>query len=71
MAHAVRAGVVWVNDHHRSDPASPRGGFKMSGPGHEKGLEEVRGDADVKSIWVSLDDQPIRWHDDARTQRLN
>ena len=72
VAHGIRAGVVWVNDYHRIDPASPWGGFKMSGSGRENGLEAVRGYTDVKSVWVSLDDQPVRWYDDAAgTQRLN
>ena len=35
-------GIVWINDHHRIDPASPWGGFKDSGIGSENGLEAYR-----------------------------
>jgi phenylacetaldehyde dehydrogenase len=31
VAHRLQFGIVWINDHHRVDPASPWGGFKMSG----------------------------------------
>ncbi len=72
VARGIRAGVVWINDYHRIDPASPWGGFKMSGTGRENGLEAVRSYTEVKSVWVNLDEQPIRWYDDgAGTQRLN
>jgi acyl-CoA reductase-like NAD-dependent aldehyde dehydrogenase len=72
VAHALRAGVVWLNDYHRIDPASPWGGFKMSGTGRENGLEAVRQYTEVKSIWVSLDAKPIAWYDaGAGTARLN
>ncbi len=44
----------------------------MSGSRRENGLEAVRGYTDVKSVRVSLEDQPVRWYDDgAGTQRLN
>jgi acyl-CoA reductase-like NAD-dependent aldehyde dehydrogenase len=71
-AQAIRAGIVWVNDYHRIDPASPWGGFKLSGVGRENGLEAIRNYTEVKSIWVSLDDRPNRWYEaDAGTERLN
>ena len=38
VAHALKSGTVWVNDHHRIDPASPWGGFKDSGIGTENGV---------------------------------
>jgi acyl-CoA reductase-like NAD-dependent aldehyde dehydrogenase len=72
VAQAIRAGVVWINDYHRIDPASPWGGFKMSGFGRENGLEAIRHYTEVKSIWVSLDERPNRWYEaGADTQRLN
>ncbi len=30
VASAVKAGIVWINDHHRLDPASPWGGVDDS-----------------------------------------
>lgn len=72
VAQAIRAGIVWINDYHRIDPASPWGGFKMSGFGRENGLEAIRHYTEVKSIWVSLDDRPNRWYEEGEgTQRLN
>ena len=38
----VRAGVFWVNAHHRNDPSTPWGGFKESGIGRENGWEAFR-----------------------------
>src|SRR5690606_116150 len=35
LAERLEAGVIWINDHHRIDPASPWGGFKDSGIGLE------------------------------------
>jgi acyl-CoA reductase-like NAD-dependent aldehyde dehydrogenase len=72
VAHAIRAGIVWINDYHRIDPASPWGGLKMSGFGRENGLEAIRHCTEVKSVWVSMDDRPIQWYEGGTdTQRLN
>jgi acyl-CoA reductase-like NAD-dependent aldehyde dehydrogenase len=71
VAQAVRAGIVWINDYHRIDPASPWGGFKLSGIGRENGEEAIRQYTEVRSIWVGLDDQPNRWYEDGGSQRLN
>lgn len=37
VAQGVRAGIVWINAHHRNDPSSPWGGFGHSGIGRENG----------------------------------
>jgi acyl-CoA reductase-like NAD-dependent aldehyde dehydrogenase len=72
VAGAIRAGIVWINDYHRIDPASPWGGLKMSGFGRENGLEAVRHYTEVKSVWVSLDERPNQWYEGGSgTQRLN
>ncbi|MFB3817496.1 MAG: aldehyde dehydrogenase [Candidatus Methylomirabilales bacterium] len=71
LAQALRAGIVWINDYHRIDPASPWGGFKMSGIGRENGLEAIRSYTEVKSIWVSLDERPNRWYETEDMQRLS
>ncbi|HTU02388.1 MAG TPA: aldehyde dehydrogenase, partial [Candidatus Sulfotelmatobacter sp.] len=63
VAQALQAGVVWINDYHRIDPASPWGGFKLSGIGRENGLEAIRQYTEVKSIWVNLDERPNRWYE--------
>ncbi len=72
VAQAIRAGIVWINDYHRIDPASPWGGLKMSGFGRENGLEAIRHCTEVKSVWVSMDDRPIQWYESGGgSQRLN
>jgi acyl-CoA reductase-like NAD-dependent aldehyde dehydrogenase len=72
VAQAIRAGIVWINDYHRIDPASPWGGLKMSGFGRENGLEAIRHCTDVKSVWVGMEDGPIQWYESGKgSQRLN
>ena len=71
VATAVLSGTIWINDHHRNDPASPWGGFKNSGYGRENGLDAVREFTDVKSIWVNLRDEPVTWYDTDEPTRLN
>jgi acyl-CoA reductase-like NAD-dependent aldehyde dehydrogenase len=72
VAQAIRAGIVWINDYHRIDPASPWGGFRMSGFGRENGLEAIRHCTEVKSVWVSTNDRPIEWYESGKgAQRLN
>lgn len=42
VAGSVRAGMIWVNDHHRNDPRSIWGGFGDSGHGKENGWDALR-----------------------------
>ena len=42
LAERLECGIVWINDHHRIDPALPWGGMKDSGIGREAGLEGYR-----------------------------
>jgi acyl-CoA reductase-like NAD-dependent aldehyde dehydrogenase len=72
VAHAVKAGIVWINDHHRLDPASPWGGVADSGVGREFGIESFNDHFDVKSIMVATADMPFDWYrETANQQRLN
>jgi acyl-CoA reductase-like NAD-dependent aldehyde dehydrogenase len=54
VAHAVRAGTVWVNCYRSVSPSAPFGGFKTSGIGRENGLEAIREYTEVKTVWVEL-----------------
>jgi len=38
ISQGLRAGVIWANTFNKFDPASPFGGYKESGVGHEGGL---------------------------------
>jgi acyl-CoA reductase-like NAD-dependent aldehyde dehydrogenase len=71
VSDALRAGVIWVNDYHRIDPASPWGGFGMSGYGRENGFEAVQMFTEVKSVWVPLEEQPVDWYTSDDERRLN
>ncbi|WP_373321917.1 aldehyde dehydrogenase [Methylobacterium dankookense] len=69
VAASVKAGIVWVNDHHRLDPASPWGGVDDSGLGRECGLESFDDHFNVKSIMVATHDSPFDWYRDTAGQR--
>lgn len=72
MADNIEAGIVWINDHHRVDAASPWGGFKLSGTGREFGKEAFEAYFDVKAVMVNVGDRPFDWYDMAATEiRLN
>ena len=61
VAHLMDVGLVWINDHHRNDPASPWGGTKDSGIGRENGLEALRQYTQTHSVVVNLSSQPFDW----------
>jgi aldehyde dehydrogenase (NAD+) len=54
VAHAIRAGTVWINMYHTLDTGSPFGGYKQSGYGRELGKYALDLYTQVKSIWVNL-----------------
>lgn len=62
VANRLEVGVVWVNDHHRIDPASPWGGFKMSGIGRENGVIAYREYTQIRNVIVNLSDEPFDWY---------
>ena len=53
VSEQLDIGIVWINDHHRIDPASPWGGFKDSGLGSENGLEAFDAYTRPKSLIVN------------------
>ena len=72
VAARLKCGIVWINDHHRLDPASPWGGVKDSGIGRECGTESFDQHFETKSVMVRLDDAPFDWYRDTASQpRLN
>lgn len=72
VADRVEAGIIWINDHHRVDAASPWGGFKLSGTGREFGKEAFDAYFDVKAVMVNVGDRSFDWYDmAARDVRLN
>ena len=71
VAAALRAGIVWINDYHRIDPASPWGGFGLSGYGRENGFDAVEMFTETQSVWVPTDEDPLEWYDSSAELRLN
>jgi len=66
VAKKVRAGIVWINAHHRNDPSSPWGGFGASGVGRENGWQALHEYTETQSIVVSMDDTPFDWFGGAK-----
>lgn len=54
IASEVRTGAVEVNTCLQISPASPFGGYKMSGYGREGGPHGIDLYAEVKSVWVDV-----------------
>ena len=63
VAHALKAGVVWINDHHRNDPSSPWGGMKLSGVGRENGWECLKEYTQTQSVVCSIAESNFDWFD--------
>lgn len=67
----IKAGIVWLNTHHRNDPSSPWGaiapsgdyssgaalGANPSGIGRENGIEALNAYSTVQSITINYADQ--------------
>lgn len=49
----VRAGMVWINDHHKNDPRSIWGGFGDSGYGVENGWDALKSYQRKRNVIVS------------------
>ena len=62
VAHALESGVVWINDHHRIDPAMPWGGFKESSIGREVGLQAYKSYTQSQTVVVKLTNEPFDWY---------
>jgi acyl-CoA reductase-like NAD-dependent aldehyde dehydrogenase len=61
VSHRLDIGIVWVNDHHRIDPASPWGGFKDSGTGSENGVEAFRSYTQQQSLIIRTSEDVFDW----------
>jgi acyl-CoA reductase-like NAD-dependent aldehyde dehydrogenase len=54
VAHALRAGTVWINAYRAVSFTAPFGGYKASGLGRENGLEALDAYLQTKTVWVEL-----------------
>jgi aldehyde dehydrogenase (NAD+) len=57
-AKRLRAGTVWVNDHHLINCVAPFGGYKQSGNGRELGSYGLDEYTEVKHVHVDLTRSP-------------
>jgi acyl-CoA reductase-like NAD-dependent aldehyde dehydrogenase len=62
VASRLEHGIVWVNDHHRLDPASPWGGVRDSGTGREGGWESFHEFSHVRAVTIRTDPDPVDWY---------
>jgi aldehyde dehydrogenase (NAD+) len=54
VAHAIRAGTVWINSYRIVSYLAPFGGWKISGIGRENGLAAVDEYLEQKTVWVEM-----------------
>lgn len=52
LAGQLRAGIVWINDHHKNDPRSVWGGWGASGYGKENGWDALHSYLRKRSVVV-------------------
>ena len=57
VAHALKAGTVWINSYRTVSFTAPFGGYKESGIGRENGLESLHEYTQLKTVWVELTGQ--------------
>ena len=60
VAKKLRAGTVWINDHHLINCIAPFGGYKQSGIGRELGSYGLDEYTEVKHVHVDLTRDPER-----------
>lgn len=53
MSEGLEAGTVWINSYRMLSSLMPFGGYKDSGTGRENGLDAIRANMEVKSIYLN------------------
>jgi len=61
VASQVKAGVTWLNDHHKNDPRSIWGGYESSGYGKENGWDALKSYMNKGSIVVRTQEHFDDW----------
>lgn len=61
LAHGLKAGVIWINDHHKNDPRSVWGGWGASGYGKENGWDALKSYLRKKSVVVRTNPRFDDW----------
>lgn len=71
MVDRLDIGIVWINDHHRVDPASPWGGMKDSGIGSENAIESFHAYTQMKSTVISTARSGSDWFGTSEPMRYS
>jgi acyl-CoA reductase-like NAD-dependent aldehyde dehydrogenase len=61
MAHAVQAGIIWINNVEYWEPSVPYSGQKQSGFGEDLGLESFHTYTKAKSVFVNVTGAKLAW----------
>ena len=61
IANALEDGIIWGNTLFSEFPGAPAGGSKNSGYGREYGKEAINEYTQIKTVWISLDDNYSDW----------
>lgn len=61
VASQIKAGVTWLNDHHKNDPRSIWGGYELSGYGKENGWDALKSYMNKGSVVVRTQDHFDDW----------
>ncbi len=60
VARDIRAGTVWVNQHHILSCAAPHGGYKQSGVGRELGIWGLYEYTEVKHLFLDENGEAMK-----------
>lgn len=71
MVDQLDIGIVWINDHHRVDPASPWGGMKDSGIGSENAIESFHAYTQMKSTVINTAPTGTDWFGSTEPMRYS
>ena len=61
IANSLKSGIIWGNTLFSEFPGAPAGGYKNSGFGREYGREAIHEYTQVKTVWISLNDEYTDW----------
>lgn len=61
MVSKIKCGITWCNTLFAEFPGAPAGGFKNSGYGREFGREAITEYTQIKTTWISVDDNYTDW----------
>ena len=63
LAHALKFGEVWINDHGILVSEMSHGGYKQSGSGRDLGMESLLEYTQLKHVYIDLTEMKRKpWH---------